>query len=61
MEIVLLLLLAALRKRRASTYTREQLEAVARDRAQQDAYQGLAPALSAPQPPYRWWRYAGLR
>jgi hypothetical protein len=60
MELVLLLLVSALRRRRASTYTREQLEAVARDRAQEETRQGLAPAISAPQRPYRWWRYEGL-
>lgn len=60
MEIVLLLLVRALLKRRARTYTPAQLEAIARDRAQGDAHRGESPALSAPRRPYRWWRYEGL-
>lgn len=57
MEIVLLLLWNALQRRRARTYTSEQLEAIARERA---ALDGGPAALIAPQPPYRWWRYSGL-
>lgn len=60
MELVLLLLLGALRKRRARTFTPAQLEAIARERAKKDGHAGAAPALPAPQRPYRWWRYAGL-
>ncbi len=56
MEIVVLLLWNALQRRRARTYTSEQLEEIARERA---ALDGSA-ALPAPRRPYRWWRYAGL-
>lgn len=61
MEIVLLLLWNALQRRRARTYSQEQIDAVARERAALDAAAGRAPALAAPKRPYRWWRYAGLR
>lgn len=60
MDIVLLLLLSALRQRRARTYTAQQLEAIARERAQLDAAAGKSPELAAPRRSYRWWRYAGL-
>lgn len=60
MEIVLLMLLNALLERRRRSYSPEQLEAVARERSQQEAQQGLPPTLSAPRRPYRWWRYEGL-
>lgn len=60
MEIVLFLLVEALRKRRAKTYTAEQLDAIARERAQAGTQQGLPPQLNAPRRPYRWWRYEGL-
>lgn len=60
MDIVLLALLNLLRRRRARTYTPEQLEAVARERATQDIAAGRSPALQEPRRPYRWWRYEGL-
>jgi hypothetical protein len=60
MDIVLLALLSALRRRRARTYTAQQLDAIARERAIADVASGKSPALPAPRRPYRWWRYAGL-
>ena len=61
MDIVLLALLNALRRRRARTFTPAQIEEIERQRAAADAAAGRAPALSAPRKPYRWWRYADLR
>lgn len=60
MEIVLLMLWSALRKRRARTYTSEQLAAIARDAALRDAAAGVPPQLEPPRKVYRWWKYAGL-
>lgn len=60
MDLLLLWLLALLKKRRQRTYTTEQLEAIRQERARLDAAMGLPPALENPKKPYRWWRYEGL-
>lgn len=59
-ELLLLWLLALLKKRRQRTYTTEQLEAIRQERARLDAAMGLPSALEKPKKPYRWWRYEGL-
>lgn len=60
MDIVLLALLSALRKRRARSYSPEQIDEIARRRAALDAAAGRPASLQAPRRPYRWWRYEGL-
>jgi len=55
-DVVLFMLLQALRNYRERAYTPEQLEEIKRQAA---AREGRL-YVEAPKKPYRWWRYTGL-
>jgi hypothetical protein len=61
LEIVLLLLIQALLKRRSVSYTPAQLEAIKQAKAAERARFGLPPLVEKPKSPHRWWRYSGVR